>query len=207
MHVFFEASVNPAGYLREKLASVEKRRETAEFRSLILADQIAEYRQHVATFVPGAIKGMNERDAYPLRQLASVASGSGDMIRIERATGIFEGAKLAFRAKDFAKSSKVLESLIAKYPDSVHVAEAHFLLAESQYQLKDYSLAAHTIEKMIDLFPENDLTGFALLRLGHIYESQERLEDAGDIYRAVLENFKQPELVRQAKQSLGSVTL
>lgn len=207
MHVFFEDSLSPVDRLKEQLALVEKQRQEANFRALLLADQLAEYRQHVATLIPDVMKGMNEQEAYPLRQLASVSSGGGDVIRIERASGIFEKAKVAFRDKDFEKSNQLLASLIARYPDSVHIAEAHFLLAEGQYQLKDYSAAINTIEKMVDLFPENELTGFALLRLGHIYELQDRVEDAGDIYKAVLANFKQPDLVKQARMSLKAVAL
>jgi len=207
LHVFFEDSLSPVDRLKEQLALVEKQRQEANFRALLLADQLAEYRQHVATLIPDVMKGMKEHEAYPLRQLASVSSGGGDVIRIERASGIFEKAKAAFRDKDFEKSNQLLASMIARYPDSVHVAEAHFLLAEGQYQLKDFSAATSTIEKMVDLFPENELTGFALLRLGHIYELQDRVEDAGDIYKAVLENFKQPELVKQARTSLKAVAL
>lgn len=207
MHVFFKDSMSPMDQLRKQLAMVEKQRREADFRALLLADQLSEYRQHVATLIPDVMKGMNEQEAYPLRQLASVSSGAGDVIRIERASGLFERAKASFRDQDFEESNRLLGDLITRYPDSVHIAEAHFLLAEGQYQLKDFVSAINTIEKMVDLFPENELTGFALLRLGHIYEIQDRNEDAGDIYKAVLGSFKQPELVKQARMSLKAVSL
>ena len=208
MHAFFKDSFSPADRLRQQLTQVEKSRRAADFRALLLAHQLADYQQHVATLLPDAIKTRNDQEAFPLRQLASVAAGgAAETIRIERASGVFESAKLAFRDRDFEEANHLLSGLISRFPESAHVAEAHFLLAESQYQLKEYPSSAGTIEKMIDLFPENELTGFALLRLGHIYEGQDRIEDAGDIYRAVLANFKQPELVRQAKQSLQAVSL
>ena len=97
--------------------------------------------------------------------------------------------------------------MIDRYPESLHVAEAHFLLAEGQYRLKEYDSSVATIEKMVDLFPENELTGFALLRLGSVFEKQDRLEDASDIYQAVLGNFKQTDLVHQAQASLKAVKL
>ncbi len=207
MHVFFNDDLSPAERLKERLAAVERQRQEADFRALLLADQLAEYRQHVATLIPDAVKAMNEQQAYPLRQLASVASGAGEVIRIERASGLFEKAKTAFRERDYEVSNRLLATLISQYPESVHVAEAHFLLAEGQFQQKDFNAAVNTIEKMIDLFPENELTGFALLRLGHIYEIQDRNEDAADIYKAVLGSFNQPDLVKQAGASLQAVAL
>jgi hypothetical protein len=60
---------------------------------------------------------------------------------------------------------------------------------------------------MVTVYPENELTGYALMRLGKIFEIQNRLEDAGDIYRAVLANFKQPALQKQASANLKAVEL
>ena len=60
---------------------------------------------------------------------------------------------------------------------------------------------------MIRLYPESELTGFALLRLGKIYEGRDRIEDAAEIYRSVAFNFTQAELKRQAEASLKAVEL
>ncbi len=60
---------------------------------------------------------------------------------------------------------------------------------------------------MIRLYPESELTGFALLRLAKIYEGRDRIEDAADIYRSVVSHFSQPELRRQAEIALKSVEL
>jgi TolA-binding protein len=60
---------------------------------------------------------------------------------------------------------------------------------------------------MISLYPENDLTGFALIRLGKIYENQERLEDAIDVYKAVLKSYPKVTLQKQAQACLKAVQL
>lgn len=206
MHVFFKDSMSPIDQMHKQLASLEKKRLSAEFRSQLLEHELRDYQQQVATLVPAAIEGKNSRDAYPLRQLASIAGG-GDLIQIERASGLFEEAKKAFREKNLEEASDLFGRLINRFPVSAHVIEAHFLMAETYYQQKEYADAVATIEKMIDLFPENELTGYALLRLGKIYEIQDRPEDAGDIYRAVQANFRQADLVRQAQASLQAVQL
>lgn len=202
----------PVEKLKEQLANLEKERQKAELRSQLMAYEIADYQTRVATLLPpGAHHGGDEApgdaEQFSLRQLASVVTTGGDSIHIERASGLFEKAKTAFREKDFEGSNEILKSLIRKYPESAHVPSAYFLLAEGYYQRKEYSESVLNIERMIEIFPENELTGFALLRLGHIFEVQDRLEDAGDIYKSILANFKQPELVKQAHASLKAVTL
>lgn len=198
--------MSPVTRLQKQLALNEQERKISEFRQQLASHQLADYQQHVATLMPQALEGKGVEEGYPLRQLASVITSS-DSIQIERASSLFEKAKKSFREKLFEDSNTMLVELISKYPDSVHVVEAHFLLAEGQYQLGELEASVDSIEKMISLFPDSELTGFALLRLGRVFEKQDRLEDAADVYRAVISNFKQDEIARQAQVSLRAVAL
>ena len=60
---------------------------------------------------------------------------------------------------------------------------------------------------MIRLYPDSELTGFALLRLGSIYERRDRIEDAAEIYRSIVAHFSQAELRGQAAAALKAVDL
>lgn len=208
LHVLIRNNHGPDEKFKEKIAEVEREKQSADLRSQLLISEISEYRQSIAAVMPAALEQKRGlRDNPALRELASVAGGAGDPLAIERASGLFEKAKTAFREEDFESSNHLFAALVEKYPESVHTPEAHFLLAEGRFQMKEYADSAAQIEKMIEAYPESELTGFALLRLGRIFEIQDRLEDAGDIYKAILANFKQPALVRQARTSLRAVTL
>lgn len=196
----------PVESLNKQIAQLKEKNRETQFKEQLAQDQLAEFRSEVAVMLPGAIKSKSAEEAYPLRQLASVVAHGG-ALNIERASSAFEKAKTEFRDKHFEDTAALLQDLIEKYPASSHVVEAHFLLAESEYQMGENEKAVGTIETMISLFPESELTGFSLLRLGKIFEKQERLEDAADIYKAVLQNFKQPEIASQASASLKAVAL
>ncbi len=203
---YLHQQFTPVGSLNTKIAQLVEKNREVQFKQQLAQDQLAEFQSQVAIVLPGALKGKSVEEAYPLRQLASVVS-KGNQLNIERASSAFEKAKSEFRDKNFEDTTALLEDLIERHPESRHVIEAHFLLAESQYQMGENEKAVETIETMISLFPESELTGFSLLRLGKIFEKQDRLEDAADIYRSVLENFKQPEIATQAKASLKAVAL
>lgn len=190
----------------KQVAALEEQKRAAEFKQQLVQDQLRDFQAQVATVLPGALKGKTADEGYPLRQLASVVS-KGDSLNFERASSAFEKAKSEFREKHFEDTEALLQDLIERHPESTHVVEAHFLLAESQYQMGENEKAVGTIDTMISLFPESELTGFSLLRLGKIFEKQERLEDAADVYKAVLQNFKQPEIASQAQASLKAVAL
>jgi TolA-binding protein len=209
LHGMWRSQFTPVPRLEAEIRRIDHEKEQAELRAQLVASELADFQQQVATLIPGAMKG-NPVDPvnYPLRRLASVVgSGRNEKLEIERASGLMERAKTSFREKLFDESNSLLTEIIEKYPESVHIPEAHFLLAEGQFQMKEYEASIETVEKMIQLFPESELTGFALLRLGRIYEIQDRLEDASDVYRSVINNFHEAKLVDQAKTQLKAVEL
>jgi len=207
LHGLLRDNHAPLEELKAQMAVVEKELGRAELRAQLLQHEIADYQNRVATLLPEMVVEFADPASYPLRQLASVIADPGDTIVIERASGLFEKAKTAFREQDFEGANQHLKSLLAKHPESLHVPSAYFLLAEGHFQLKEYADSVGNVERLIESYPENELTGFALLRLGHIFEVQDRLEDASDVYKSVLANFKQPVLLKQAHVSLKAVTL
>ena len=208
-HMALQMTLNQDPVVIAQMEKVEQVRREESLRADLAEDRLNDFKGQVAVVLPQQLSQAEGKNQYPLRQLASVVTEPSPLL-IERASGLLEKGKEKFRQGEFDESNSAFYHLIVKYPESVHIAEAYFLLAEGQFQSKDYEASIATIEKMISLFPENELTGFALLRLGRIYELQDRLEDASDIYKSVLANFKQPEwsdLQKQAQVSLEGVRL
>jgi TolA-binding protein len=205
-HAMFREEVGPERQLRVRNDVLEREKQEAEFKSELAEHRLNDFQQQVATLLPNSLKGKKTEEGYQLRQLASVVTVS-DTLGLEHASGLLEKAKQDFRAKNYEQCNSELRDLIRRYPDSVHVVEAYFLLAEGQFQVGELEASIATIDHMITLYPDNDLTGFALLRLGKIFEKEDRLEDATDIYRSILANFKRPEITSQAQVSLKAVAL
>jgi TolA-binding protein len=205
-HSLFKTAITPVEDFQSRIKALDREKQEAELKAQIHAYKLAEFQQDVASLLPDAIRNQPDDKAYPLRQLASVSAGARGIV-IERASSLMESGKGEFRESKHEAAARIFRSVISNHPDSLHVIEAHFLLAESLYQIQDYDGAIAVVERMVDLFPENELTGFALLRLGGIFEVKERYEDAGDIYKAILNNFKHQELSRQAQASLKAVRL
>lgn len=206
MHGFVRAHFNSGSGLEKHIAILEEKKHQAEFRQQLAQAELSDFKAQVATLLPEAIKTKSIEEGYPLRQLASVVS-KGEPITFERASSLFEKAKNQFREKNFEDANVLFNEVIERYPESIHVIESHFLLVEGYYQLREDEKAVDIVETMISLFPESELTGFALMRLGKIFEKQDRLEDAAEIYRSVLANFNQPEIVTQATNALKAVAL
>ncbi len=194
--------------LKQKLALAERQAAESDFRERLALDSSRETREIIAQSLPAALKDRpKDSSTYEIRSIASVLNSTNSSLQIERASSLLEKAKEDFRSKNFEESNLRLGKLLKLYPDTLHGPEARFLLVEGYFQSRDFEACIEVVEEMIRLYPESELTGFALLRLGRIYEGRDRIEDAAEIYRSVVSHFSQVELKRQAQISLKAVDL
>ncbi len=196
----------------EKLkVQVKELKEKAKIDELNLAlskFQFEDFRQEIATHLPSVDKKMkSQEDTFTARNIASIAQIPTEKIKIERAASLFEKGKKFFREKNFDRSNKIFSSLLKKYPESLHSVESYFFLVEGLFQLREFEDCALSVETMMTHYPENELTGFSLLRLGKVYEGQERLEDAAEVYRTIRHNYSNNELKTQAEIFLKAIQL
>ena len=208
-HTYFHLRFVGVEKLQAKIESQEQNIEQLSIQNQLAAWQFSDFRQYVATLMPEALRGYETGEkGYPLRNLASIAK-THDLayLEIERASTLFEEGKRAFRKQDFPRAEQSFRKLLETYPGSAFFLETQFLLVETQFQTGDLEGCVVTIESMLNLHPESELTGYSLLRLGKIYEKQERLEDAAEIYTAIEKSFQEPELQKQARQSRKMVEL
>ncbi len=65
----------------------------------------------------------------------------------------FEAAYTAAKASNYANALKSFQEFIKKYPESVHLPNALYWLAVSQYGLKDSKSALATYEQLLENYP------------------------------------------------------
>ncbi len=194
---------------RAQIEHLEHELEHKEIQAMLDADQFLEFRQHVATLMPELVKqkGMG-KEGYPFRSLASVLTVSqADQLRKTIAKTLFEKGKEHFRKREFAQANRAFKQLIDKFGFSPNIVESHFLMAEGYFQTEELEECTDVIQKMVELFPSHELTGFAMVRLGRIYEIQNRNEEAVDIYKTVLRSFPQRDVASQARASMRGMDL
>jgi TolA-binding protein len=200
---------NPLDAYKERVAKLEESVKAEKFKHLLTSYEFHDFRAHVGTILPNAIKekGPGEK-AYPLRSLASVVQRrTNEVLVVARAKNIFEQGKTYFRQKNYELAAQQFQLVVKDHPYSAHVAEALFLLVESYYLTRQFENCVMAANKMIDVYPEFELTGYAMLRLGKVYEYQERHEEAIEIYKTVMKAFPSRDIASQANNSLRSVEL
>lgn len=152
-----------------------------------LAYQFEDFRQNAAIHWPEARK----RD---YRWPASIT--------VDLSTSLYEKGRHLFQEKKWDESLQVFTKLITDFPYSKWVTEAQYYSCEINFQVRDLKATSECVGQMVEMFPENTLTGFQLMRLGQVHEINGQNTEAAEIYRIVQTQFKEPILKTQSTESI-----
>lgn len=180
-----------------RLTHLQKKLEKENFEKDLLTYQLKDFQQSVASSLPGNKQLQAQMD---VKNFASALRTPASETQLDMSGVLFERAKNFFAEKKYDEAIREFQKLTNQYPLSKHNVESRFFLAESFFVKKDYKTSLGLIDEMVALYPDNELTGFILLRMGQISEINNQYEEASEVYRTVEMNFKNDKLKIQAKQ-------
>lgn len=199
----FAGHFNSGWELKRDVQVLNEKLNDSEFRVSLLQHQMKDLEQTVAGEIP---KGkLNKSDkmydlGLSLRAPASIEPLDFSAVVLERGKKYFTAGKYDVAGKEF-------EKLKNQFPSSAYQIQARFFLAESLYLQHDFKKCTEVIDEMVLQYPDHELTGFILLRLGQISEHNNQVEEAQEIYRTVATHFSQKPLKEQALVLLKSLEI
>ena len=95
--------------------------------------------------------------------------------------GLFRVGLQAYQVADYALAQQAFDDLVGRYPNSGHLPEVLFFLADIyvQSEPQDFESARQKLVQIIGLFPEHENVPDALFKLGTVYHQ------LGDVDRAL----------------------
>lgn len=111
-----------------------------------------------------------------------------------------EKVKTHFREKKYYKVIELAEKEINRSQNSIVLPEIYFFLNESYFLTQQFEKSIDTIEKMLSLFPEHIMTGYAMIRLAQVSEKTDQSEEAVSVYNIILNHFNDPKLVSEVSR-------
>jgi TolA-binding protein len=203
-YYLFQEHFSPVHENQRQISKLKKQVELKKLEVAELEARIYDFQQQVALQLPALQQIEKSPKTLPLRSLASVTQKPLEGFEL---SGILnERAQIEFRKKDFKSSAQTFRSLIQKYPTSPLVIQAYFFLAESLFLSGQQQECLDIIDQMISLYPDQELTGFIMLRMGQVLQVRNRSEEAGEVYRTVMQAFASNlELRNQAQKLMQSV--
>jgi TolA-binding protein len=196
---FFKDYFSPIKAYQHKISTMHLKLEKEKLRSAQFRNQVFDFQQEVAATLPALNKISPIPENFQLRSLASVTQKP--LNAFEMSGALSEKARAEFRRKEYIQAAHTFELLTQKYPTSPKVIQAYFFWAESLFMSNQAQDCLDVIDVMITQFPDADLTGFIMLRMGQILEVKSRSEEAKEVYRTVAVKFAgNHELMSQAEK-------
>ncbi|MBK9322555.1 MAG: outer membrane protein assembly factor BamD [Bdellovibrionaceae bacterium] len=195
----FTAYFNQGKEYQIQVRQLEKKLEREEFNYALLRNQLVDFQQSVAVILPPNSQIRNDVASYELKNFSGSLRVPASIAQLDLSGLFFEKGKKFFKEQKYEKAIKEFRKVLDEYPLSRYKIESHFFIAESYFLQKDYKNSLDLVDQMLVQYPDNDLTGFVMLRMGQISELNNRLEEASEIYKTVQSNFKSEQLRRQAQ--------
>lgn len=192
---------------KKKVARLEKAIRQSERNLVKMESRFSEYKDAMVA------SGLKIDSLTPLssekRNLASVVSDPAykEQILWPAGTISYRHAKKVFTTGNYSRAAELLEEFLQKYPDHPQLPEATYLLSESYTALGNKEDSLRALNLLISHFPETESACLGLLRLGKIFEKDERLEDALEIYQMALPLHPKSNCENLAKSSLNGLHL
>ena len=201
-YFYFKSYFSGAEYYKTRVTQLEEEIKDHDLELAVSLYQLRQFQQDVAAVLPKQFKG--KKASFAVRNLASVVSLPRlDQFQLRSGKALFQEGRKHFQKKDYTASNEKFMKLIERYPQSTKVVKAYFLWSEGLFLQGKYNKFIDTVDAMIRLFPEDELTGFALVRLGEVYRMQDRVDEAKELYKLVLSNYSNQALLKQARLHYG----
>lgn len=167
--------------LKTEIASIKKEKK-------ILSYQFEDFRQNAALHWPEARK----------KDYRWPASTSLDL-----SSSQYEKGRSLFKKGQLDAAYHTFDLLVTEYPYSKWITESFYYRCEILFQNRDYKNFTKCASEMVELFPENTLTGFQILRLAQSHEIHGQTAEALELYRLVSNQFSfEPVLSEQSRDSV-----
>ncbi len=199
----FATYFNSGWESKREAKNLQQKLEDSEFRFSLLQHQMKDLEQTVVAEIPKEKLKKSET----IRDLGLNLRAPASIQHLDFSSVLLEKGKSYFSLGKYEVAGREFEKLKNQYPSSAFQIQARFFLAESLYLQREFKKCTEVIDEMVLQFPEHELTGFILLRLGQISEHNNQVEEAQEIYRTVATNFSQKPLKEQALTLLKSLEI
>ena len=103
------------------------------------------------------------------------------------------------------RAISAFRKLIYTYPDSKHLPNAHYWIAQCYMLIGDTARAAHHYQIVIDRYSESDIAANAKLSLGRTYAEEGYQKRAETLYVEIVESETQKDIVKTATEELKAL--
>lgn len=198
---FFKEYFGEARELQTRVGVLNHDLERQKLKTALLQNQFLDFQQDVAKNLSPTEKKNLVNARAEASELSQVLRRPASEHLIDTSSVLMARAREQFKLAHYDRAVTLFREVIEKYPVSSQVVDAYFLLGESLFQSEQYEECLNVAYEMINHFPQNQMTGYLMLRNGQILSMRKRTQEASEVFQIVSEQFaSNKELAEQARR-------
>lgn len=180
---------------------VEKER----MESKVVAMRFADFREEVASDLGPRYQKLTQSQQRSIASVVPHKNHFKNRLQTAKSRRWFSEAETQYNGKKYDKAIEKLLGLVGQYPEASHYPQAVYYLVESLYKTNNKQEAILWSERLVSQFPDSLWTGRTLFVTAQIYMEQDRMDEALEIYDALVQGFKDKELSKNVKRQLAQI--
>ena len=198
-YAVFQNHFSPHQFDQNKISQLKIKLEKEKLQTVLAKNQLYDFQQQLASEIPQLESIKKDSSSFQLRNLASVSQAPINGFDLSKS--LIEKAKADFRDGKFESAAVAFSKVTSKYPTSPQIVEAYFFLGESYFMSQKGQECMDVVDKMMTHYPDHELTGFLMLRMGQLLQARGRSDEAVEVFGLVADKFAfNQELKAQARQ-------
>ncbi len=125
-----------------------------------------------------------------------------------RAKKIMESARRWHIIQDYKSANKTLTTFLTQYPYTGYMEEASYLLAKGLFYEGEFNSSERVIDRLREYAPRSrsKWLGYSLLIMGNIHKQRGEIDDSIRLYRQIITEFSDADLINEAEDTLNDLS-
>lgn len=202
----FKAHYSGLTEAKFQIEALKEQVQRAQVNASVMQWKLESFKIEVARLAPAMVKDLPSERQKEGRSLASVVQvPPEEFLTLAQFETSIDELRILFEKKQYKQVVRKAKNILALNPVSSSMTLVYFMLAESYYQTHDLELCFSTAQQMVQLFPDDEKTGYVLLRVGMFLKERNRGDEARNLFALVAHAFAtQEDLKSKAERLLAS---
>lgn len=188
---------------QSEIKKLQTQFQRANVQTELVQYQFDLFKQQIAKTIPNVMKDLPPEAQSQSRGIASILKQPAqEFLIMAQIESSIDDLKKVFEKKQYQQVIRKGKHILDLHPVSDSLVSVYFMMAESYFQTNEFDQCLAMADFMTKLYPENEKTGYVLLRVGIFLKEKNRLEEAHNMFSLVSHAFAKEQTLKQQSEKL-----
>lgn len=188
--------------LQEELSELRGETETHAYK----LDQIVNRQRELYIEIERRLESIQQPAVTPVEATVTTSNDTSSYTASLSENDAYDQAvNLILKERRYDDAIPEFESFIAKYPNSVYIANAHYWLGQLLFNKSEFTRAQQHFSQVINFHPDSNKRSDAMLKQGTVMQRLGKVAEARKLFEQVIAEYPDSNSANLAQSRLASM--